>query len=440
MIRTQGLTYEANGTRILNGIGLSVARGERVGLVGPSGAGKSTLGYHLCGVHPMALAGRSRGTLRLDGGDALRGGPRGFGGLVLQNPENQLFCRTVEEEVALGLPAGSPEGGLDAALGRTGLLPVRKREVATLSLGWKQRVSIAAMLAMAPKVLLLDEPTNYLDGPAADDLFRLLAGLDDTTVIVADHDEGRLKDWAHRIIRLEGGRVVLDVPARAFPGAAPLAPRSDPGTFGKVLLAMDGLHFAYRQASPILRGFSLELREGEAIALLGANGSGKTTLLRLAKGLLKPGSGHLGTASGRPLMKEVGLVFQNPDDGLFAASVEEECAFLPRNLGLDQPRARALAVLARLGMAGMAGRVPFTLSYGEKRRVSLASVLTGGARILCLDEPTVGLDRANLEVLAGLLREHTRGAGGVLFSTHDPAFAAAVATRIVRLDGGRGNA
>jgi energy-coupling factor transport system ATP-binding protein len=199
---------------------------------------------------------------------------------------------------------------------------------------------------------------------------------------------------------------------------------------------VEHLHFAYEKARPVFQDFSLDLREGEAIALLGDNGAGKTTLLRLAKGLLKPGAGRVRAASGRPLMKEVGLVFQNPDDGLFAASVEDECAFLPRNLGLARPRDRARAVLDRLGMAGMAGRVPFTLSYGEKRRVSLAAVLAGGARILCLDEPTAGLDRANLAILAELLREHARAGGGVLFATHDPAFAAAVATRTVRLDGG----
>jgi len=439
MIRTVGLIYEANGhgPRILNGIGLTVARGERVGLVGPSGAGKSTLGYHLCGVHTLALNGHSRGTLHLEGQDAIHGGPRGFGGMVLQNPETQLFCRTVGEEVALGLPVGSGEPGLGAILDRTGLQAIREQEIATLSLGWKQRVSISGMLAMAPKALLLDEPTNYLDGRAADALFDLLDDLGDTTVIVADHDERRLRNWADRIIRLEDGTVVLDVPAAGYLPSPPLERRTDPGSVGGILLAMEDLHFAYEKARPIFQGFSLDLREGEAVALLGSNGAGKTTLLRLAKGLLKPGSGRIRAASGRPLMREVGLVFQNPDDGLFAASVEDECAFLPRNLGLERPRDRARAVLARLGLAGMADQVPFTLSYGEKRRVSLASVLAGGARILCLDEPTAGLDRGNLEILAELLKEYAREGGGVLFATHDPAFAAAVATRTIRLDGGR---
>jgi energy-coupling factor transport system ATP-binding protein len=137
-------------------------------------------------------------------------------------------------------------------------------------------------------------------------------------------------------------------------------------------------------------------------------------------------------------MEAVALVFQNPDQGLFSTTVAEECAFLPRNLGLDAAaaRSRSLAVLDRLHMGPLAERAPFTLSYGEKRRVSLASVLTGGARILCLDEPTVGLDRANLEILAELVRDYADTCGGVILATHDRAFAQAVATRTVDLGPG----
>lgn len=437
MIAARALRYEApgDGEQILRGIDLSLARGEKVGLLGPSGSGKTTLGYHLCGVHTLALGGRSTGSLCLEGREAIHGGRQGFGGMVLQNPETQIFCGRVAEEVALGLPADGSRDALESLLARTGLQAHRRREVATLSLGWKQRLSIAGMLAMHPRTLLLDEPTNFLDGAAADHLFGLLDDLGDTTVIVADHDEARLKAWADRLIRLEGGRLVQDVPVEDFCPSAPLVPRDPAATPGAALLWMEAVHFAHRRAHPLLQGLDLELREGEAVALLGPNGSGKTTLLRLAKGLLKPQAGRIRAASGRPLMEAVGLVFQNPDDGLFALTVEEECAFLPANLRLDRPRERAREVLERFGLGALGERAPFTLSYGEKRRVGLASVLAGGARILCLDEPTVGLDRANLEILAELLRAHACAGGAVLFATHDPAFAAAVATRTIRLEG-----
>ena len=440
MIEAEGLQYQVagGGPRLLENIGLSVARGERVGLVGPSGAGKTTLAYHLCGVHSLALGGCSSGSLRLDGRQAILGGQRGFGGMVLQNPESQIYCQKVEDEVALGLGPGAGPEALTEVLARTGLTDRRQQEVETLSLGWKQRVSIAGMLAMGPRVLVLDEPTNFLDAGAADQLFDLLGHLRDTATVVVDHDVDRLRGWADRLIQLEDGRVVRDAPAGAWEPSAPLVVRPPKGCAGQPLLAMDRIHFAFERQRPVLQEFSLTLREGEIVVLLGANGSGKSTLLRLAKGLLRPGSGAVRASSGQPLMAAVALMFQNPDECLFATTVVEECAFLPRNLGLcaAEARSRSLAVLDRLRLGALAERAPFTLSYGEKRRVSLASVLTGGARILCLDEPTVGLDRANLECLGELLRDHADLGGGVILATHDRAFAQAIATRTVDLGPG----
>jgi len=434
LIQAERLDYVApGGTKLLRNIGLAVKAGERVGILGPSGSGKSTLAFHLCGLHALALPGRTSGTLRLEGRDALGGGRRGFAGLVLQNPTSQLFGRTVEEEVGLGLRGSEAPKRLEHALVASGLAERRTQEVATLSLGWKQRLSIAGMLAMDPRVLFLDEPTNYLDESTASNLFERLRGLEGTTLLVADHDERRLAGWADRILRIEEGVLVQDIPARNFTPQPPLASRIPEGTPGEGLLELENVTFAYQKGVPVLENLSLSLREGETVALLGPNGSGKTTLLRLAKGLLQPRSGAVRLASGGDPMREVGLVFQNPDDALFAPTVVEEAAFLPTNLGLDRPQVRALEALDRLGIAALAGRAPFTLSYGEKRRLTLASVLSGEGRILCLDEPTIGLDRANLGILADLLSGYVRRGGAVLFATHDEAFAAAVATRTVRL-------
>ena len=438
VIRAEGLGYWApGGARLLRDVSLAVAPGTRIGLVGPSGAGKSTLGYHLCGVHDLALAGRTTGVLALGGRDALRGGLRGFGGLVLQNPESQLFGRTVAEEAGLGRDGPDRDRCVAALLDRLGFAGRHREPTAGLSLGWKQRLAIAGMLALEPRVLVLDEPTNYLDGPAADALFQVLGGLAGTTVVVADHDEDRLAAWADRILRLEDGALVADRPARDHPPVAPFPAPPEAPTPGGPLLALEDVTFAYRGVRPVLAGVSMDLREGEVVALAGPNGAGKTTLLRLAKGLLRPRRGRVRLASGGDPMREVGLVFQNPDESLFAPTVADECAFLPANLGLADPAGRAKAALALVGLGDLAGRAPFSLSCGEKRGVTLAAVLAGGMRVLCLDEPTAGLDRIHLERLAGLFRDHARRGGAVLFATHDHRFAEAVATRTVRLEDGR---
>jgi energy-coupling factor transport system ATP-binding protein len=137
-------------------------------------------------------------------------------------------------------------------------------------------------------------------------------------------------------------------------------------------------------------------------------------------------------------MDAVGLVFQNPDSQLFAHSVFEECAFLPRNqhLSTREISSRTLRALTQVGLQSQAERVPFSLSYGEKRRLTLASTLSGRSTVLCLDEPTVGLDGDCLGQMAGVLRQISAEGGAVLLATHDSDFVKAVATRVVTLRAG----
>lgn len=434
MIAAKALNHHARDSqaRLLKDVDLHIQAGERIGIVGPSGSGKTTLALHLGGLHAIALEGRSTGSLSLGGEECIQAGRRGFAGFVLQNPENQFFCDRVEDEVAFG--GGSPER-IDGLLERTGLAAFREADPATLSLGWKQRLSIAGMLAREPSVLILDEPTNYLDAPSADELFACLEAGGARITLLVDHGEARLRRWATRLLRVEAGRLVEDGPPEAVAWPAPLPELPALPAPGEPLLLCEGLSFAHGQDAPLFTDFELTLRAGEIVALQGPNGSGKSTLLRLAKGLLRPTRGRIRVASGRPLMGEVGLVFQNPDEQLFALTVAEECAFLPRNQGHSQAEARRMAreTLARMGLGPLAGRLPFSLSYGEKRRLTLASVLVGRPPVLCLDEPTAALDRPNLAILAELLHAHAAGGGAVLFATHDQAFARAVAGRTIQL-------
>ncbi|MBI2308129.1 MAG: ABC transporter ATP-binding protein [Rhodocyclales bacterium] len=204
----------------------------------------------------------------------------------------------------------------------------------------------------------------------------------------------------------------------------------------------------YADGQAGLNGCSLAIRRGSRNALLGANGSGKTTLLLHLNGLLRPSDGVV-RIDGTPLdyrraglaalRRRVGLVFQNPDDQLFSASVVEDVSFGPVNLGLDAAtvRARVAAALAAVGMDGEAERPVHHLSFGQKKRVCIAGVLAMQPELLLLDEPTAGLDAAMQADLLGLLGTLSARGLTVVLSTHDVDLAYRWADDIHLLAAGR---
>jgi cobalt/nickel transport system ATP-binding protein len=205
---------------------------------------------------------------------------------------------------------------------------------------------------------------------------------------------------------------------------------------------VDDLRFAYPDGTVALRGVSLHATHGESIAIVGANGAGKSTLLMHLVGLLTPQSGSVSiggvpvTRSTLPeIRRTVGMVFQDPDDQLFMPSVFDDVAFGPINLGLPETdvRARVEEALARVGALRLADRPPYRLSGGEKRAVSIATVLALSPSVLVLDEPSSNLDPKARRRLIELVRsfEHTR-----LIATHDLDLALDVCERTIVLRDG----
>ncbi len=215
-----------------------------------------------------------------------------------------------------------------------------------------------------------------------------------------------------------------------------------------VLLEFADVAFRYPDGNAGLAGCSLTIARGSRNALIGANGAGKTTLFQHANGLLKPQQGVVryagqpvdySRAGLRALRGEVGLVFQNPDQQLFSASVREDVSFGPLNLGLDMAivRERVEQALQAVSMAPFADRPVHNLSFGQKKRVCIAGVLAMQPRLLILDEPMAGLDHAmRAELLAVLDGLHAQGIT-LLLATHDIDFAYRWADRIHLMAGGR---
>ncbi|GAB2749692.1 ABC transporter ATP-binding protein [Nocardioides pakistanensis] len=208
------------------------------------------------------------------------------------------------------------------------------------------------------------------------------------------------------------------------------------------MLDVRGLAYAYPDGHQALYGVDLHVHRGERVALLGPNGAGKTTLVLHLNGILNAGAGTV-EVSGLPVSKEniqeirrrVGVVFQDPDDQLFMPTVRDDVAFGPANLGLKGPalEARVMAALEQVGMADFADRPPHHLSFGQRRRVAVATVLAMEPEVLVLDEPSSNLDPASRRELADILRGLDVT---VLMVTHDLPYAFELCPRSVVLSDG----
>ena len=210
-----------------------------------------------------------------------------------------------------------------------------------------------------------------------------------------------------------------------------------------------GVRHVYSPETPLaveaLRGISLTVEPGEVLGVIGGTGSGKSTLVQHLNLLLLPTGGNVlvdgvdALSMDRTVLRRrVGLVFQAPEQGLFAPTVEEDVAFAPRRLGLDRDevRGRVRETLGLLDARHLAARSPFALSGGERRRVAIAGVLAMGPEVLVLDEPTAGLDPAARGDLIGLVDRLKASGVTVVFVSHDLDEVAEVADRVCVLEGG----
>jgi len=366
-----------------------------------------------------------------------------------------------------------------------GLAGLEHRDPATLSGGQKQLLALAAVLALEPRLLILDEPTSDLDPLRVEELLDTLGWLaerQNLTLLLLGEDL-RLAQHCTRLVLLNQGQVVADgqpqeisrqvetlrrlglrppgLPAlfwdlgrqelpltlkEAWGLAADLGWRmgaraaGGDGTapapvLGEEILALKQVDFAYPGGQEVFRDFSLGFRQGELAAVLGPNGCGKTTLLKLLRGLLKPRAGELVSAPGL----RVGFVFQNPDYQIFAAKVEEEVAFGPRQLGLAaaEVEQRVETSLARVHLVHLAAEDPFSLTKGQRQRLAVAAVLALAPQVIILDEPTTGLDHREQVDMLDLIRElHSQG-HTIIMVTHSMWVAAHYARRLIVLETGR---
>lgn len=481
IVEARGWGWRHAGRRAwaVRGIDLRIEVGERVLLLGPSGGGKSTLLLALAGLLDPLGGGEAEGVLRIDGRDPRAGRERT--GLLFQDPESQIVMGRVGDDVAFGLenrcvPTSAIWPRVDAALEAVGLEVDRARPSAALSGGERQLLALAGTLALGPSLLLLDEPTANLDPQAAarvrEVLPRVLARLGAALVLVEHRVEETL-ELIDRVVVIDGasGVVADGAPAHVFarhgdalaasgvwvPGhrIPPPPARVRPPPQAQTLVLAEAAGFTYPGSSqPALIGVDAALRSAEALAVTGPVGSGKSTLALLLAGLLRPVSGRVAASEAlapghgrepiwrwpaRRLAARIGTVFQDPEHQFLAGTVRDELLVGPIQAALapTAARRRADALLDRLHLGHLAEANPYTLSGGEKRRLSFAAALVAAPLALVCDEPTFGQDRRTwIEVLHLLaaLRDEGRA---ICVVSHDQAFVQALADRTLRLSGAR---
>lgn len=455
-IRGWGWRHASRLAWALRDVTLRIEPNERVLVLGASGAGKSTLLHGLAGVLGGDEEGESEGQLLIDGVPAADS--RGRAGLVLQDPDSQVILARVGDDVAfgcenLGIPRDEIWRRVNEALDAVGLDVPLDRPTKALSGGQKQRLALAGALAMRPGLLLLDEPTANLDpdgvAEVRDAVERMLRGRE-TTLVVVEH---RLDVWLPlitRVVVLGEGGVIADGPpdqvleaegqrlAQAgvwVPGFPPQHPQPPATAAGETLLTARDAAVARVKHVVVADGIDLDVRAGSVLAITGPNGAGKSTLGLTLAGLLPPAGGDIAASAAladgagkapirwmsKQLLTRIGTVFQQPEHQLLAKTVRDELAIGPRALGLsdDEIGRRIDELLVRLRLDRLAAANPYTLSGGEKRRLTVAAALATRPRMLVLDEPTFGQDARTWQELIALLADLRDRGSGIVVITHD---------------------
>jgi len=490
-------------------LSLQIHQGTLNVLVGPGGSGKSTLCTLFNGETPHLLGGKFEGNVLINGVNTREVEVKDLArevGHVFQDPESMFATLEVDDEIAFGpenlrfAPAEIREI-VTGLLADTDLSPFRNRLVWALSGGQVQKLGLAAVLAMQPKLIILDEPTSNLDPAATRSVHELVLALRECgmTILLVTRELDDFLARADQLLVIEKGHLLAaGKPAQVLAerGAelqtlgiwlpetteiglalkagsagkvnsmpitvdetfdllqasgvcqAGLLGRASqsPAAPGKLLISARNLAFAYAGA-PALADVSIDIHAGEMLAIVGRNGAGKSTLARLLVGLLRPQSGAL-ELFGQPASKwkvqdlanRIALVFQNPEHQFLTDTVADEIGYSLLARGVTDPAERAKAIqetLELLGLSAYAQIHPFALPAGMKRRLGVATMLVCRPQVLLVDEPTYGQDKQMTQTLMAIMEDIRRQGIAVVMITHDMRLVQEYAGRVVVMSAGR---
>lgn len=451
--------YENSEKGALHDVSLTVEPGECILLCGESGCGKTTITRLLNGLIPHFYEGTLNGMVEVCGLKIQEEELYTIAeevGSVFQNPRSQFFCLDTTSEVAFGCEnMGLSEDEIKQRIAKvTRELKMENlmgRNIFKLSGGEKQRVACASVSAMQPEIFVLDEPTSNMDLDAIEELKKTLLfwKKQGKTIVIAEHRLYWLKYICDRVIYMEEGHIVSDLPMKTFVtfsedrikamglrGLSLSQPEfpEKPEKSGKTI-TFKNYHFNYEKEE-VLHMSDVTVPAESIIAVTGHNGAGKSTFLRCLCGLEKKFKGHTvlddANLSGRQMLKNCYMVMQDVNHQLFCETVEEEI-----QLGMAEEKADKVSDLLReLDLAGFRERHPMSLSGGQKQRVAIASAVLAEKSVLIFDEPTSGLDYKHMRQTAGLFQRLKERKKTMFIITHDPELIVMCCTHVLHIEHG----
>lgn len=474
--------YKAQSEPTLKNLNLTIYKGEKVLIVGPSGSGKSTIGQCLNGIIPNIYKGTSSGQFLIQGKEAFDLSIYEKSHLVstvLQDTDGQFIGLSVAEDLAFALEndmvdLGTMKERVQSWAERLDLMKLLDHRPQDLSGGQKQRVSLAGVLIDESPILLFDEPLANLDPKSGQDIIDLIDQIHEeqgTTTIIIEH---RLEDVLYRpvdrVILINQGQVLYngqpdellrttllaengireplylttlrqlgqdidqlehldrleDIELTGVNRSIPEATFTKTGE-AKELLKLEQISFAYQENHPILKNISLSIPKGQRLAIVGKNGAGKSTLAKAICGFITTEGQY--TSRGEDIKQEsvkeraerVGYVLQNPNQMISTNMIFDEVALGLRLRGVAEEdiKERVYQALKTCGLYEFRKWPISALSYGQKKRVTIASILVLGPEILVLDEPTAGQDQRNYTEIMEFLDSLQEKGHTIVMITHD---------------------
>ncbi|HEO8422279.1 MAG: ABC transporter ATP-binding protein [Niallia sp.] len=450
---------------VLKEVSLHINQGEKVLILGPSGSGKSTIISVLAGIIPEHIEASVSGEVTR----------KKRAGVLFQNPDTQFCMEHVDEEIAFSLenrkvPREEMDAIIHELLEKVGLAINPHTPIANLSGGMKQRLALASLLALEPEVLFLDEPTAQLDPSGRNEVFEVIKGTaarTGQTMVMVEHVLDGCIEWMDRVILLsENGKIIAEGKPEMvlnqykaemqeagiwFPKVFPykweelIQEESHPRRVDLIhkyeskkarieseniynpVLETNHLEAAYLKET-ILDNIDFTVNKGEWIAVIGNNGAGKSTFLKILAHLKKSKKGEIRFQGkelkkwrDRDLYQHLGFVFQNPEFQFINQTVFDEIAFsgIQYQWKEGDIKKRTTELLKEFGLEPYQDQHPFTLSFGQKRRLSVATMLLLDQDILLLDEPTFGQDAKSSHDLLQVLEKRKKEGTSIIMVTHD---------------------